>query len=137
MITEAEIFARLTALHSALVEKLAAQPFIAPNIWIDDRICRINVYDKSRVYGGTGDVLHTAKDNTIAACLADAEAFVASIPDRDAKAKAEWHRKLGDVIDEGHSLALPDAVMAPLRAGSQAMTENLLAGPTETEGAPV
>jgi hypothetical protein len=30
------------------------------------------------------------------------------------------------VIDEGHDLNLPDNVMAPLRASSQAMTENLL-----------
>jgi hypothetical protein len=41
-------------------------------------------------------------------------------------ARTEWRRKLADVIDEGHALALPDEVMAPLRQGSQAMTENLL-----------
>ena len=125
MITETEIFARLTALHSALVEKLGAQPFMAPFVWVSDRSCRLSVYDKSRSFGGTSDTLYMAKGDTIAACLAVAEAFVASMPDRDAKAKTDWHRKLGDVIDEGHALALPDEVMAPLRAGSQAMTENL------------
>jgi hypothetical protein len=137
MITETEIFARMDALHSALVEKLGARFFMEPFLRVSYWSCRLGVHGESRSCGETGDTLYVAKGDTIDACLADAEAFVASMPDRDAKAKADWHRKLGDVIDEGHALALPDEVMAPLRQGSWAMTENLLAGPTETEGAPV
>ena len=124
MITEAEIFARLTALHSALVHKLGAQPWAPPSLLIDDRSCCVMIYDK-RPYRSDND-LHTARADTIAACIADAEAFVAAMPDPEAKAKHDWHRKLGDVIDQGHALALPDEVMKPLRQGSQAMTENLL-----------
>ena len=125
MITEPEIYARLTALHSALVAKLGAQPYLLPRLSMDGK-CHIAIYDKGRRGWGTGEAIKWCSADTIAACLADAEAFVASMPDRDAKAKADWHRKLGDVIDEGHALALPDEVMQPLRQGSQAMTENLL-----------
>jgi len=131
MITESEIYTRLTALHSALVEKLGAQPYLGqPTIHIG-RNCYIGLWDKSERDGGTGKVIHRAIAPTIAACLADAEAFVAAMPDPEVKARANWHRKLADVIDEGHDLALPDEVMAPLRAGSQAMTENLIAGPAK------
>lgn len=132
-INESEVFARLTALHTALVDKLGAQPFLAPYLLMDQRACVIMIY-ADRAARPSNDVLHTARAATIAAALANAEAFVAAMPDRDAKAKADWHRKLGDVIDEGHALALPDEVMAPLRQGSQAMTENLL--PAPAEGAP-
>ena len=129
MITEAEIYTRVTALHSALVEKLGAQPYLGETTINIGSTCFIGLWDKSERDGGTGKVIHRAVAPTIAACLADAEAFVAAMPDPDAKARANWHSKLADVIDEGHALALPDEVMAPLRAGSQAMTENLIAGP--------
>ena len=123
MITEPEIYARLTALHSALVHKLGGQPYLRPTLLIDSN-CQVTIYGHSLAVGG--ERLHVARADTIAGCLADAETFVAAMPDPEAKAKHDWHRKLGDVIDEGHALALPDEVMAPLRAGSQAMTENLL-----------
>ena len=132
MITETEIFARLTALHSALVEKLGAQPYLGADLTLGTENCWIMLWDKGTSRGGSSDVLHTAQGNTIAACLADAEAFVAAMPDPEVKAKHDWHRKLGNVIDEGHALALPDDVMTPLRASSQAMHKNLLPAPSTT-----
>ena len=126
--TESEIFARLTALHSALADKLGAQPWCEPSLIITSGgKCRITIYRAGFYTTSREMVLHTASSETISATLADAEAYVATMPDPVAAQKANWHRKLGDVIDEGHALALPDDVMAPLRAGSQAMTENLLA----------
>jgi hypothetical protein len=125
MTNEAEIFARLTALHSALVAKLGAQPFLGPSLELrSGGTCSIAIY--SPYSRGQYKDLHRAKAETIAACLADAEAFVAAMPGAEMLARTEWRRKLADVIDEGHALALPDEVMAPLRQGSQAMTENLL-----------
>jgi hypothetical protein len=38
----------------------------------------------------------------------------------------DWQKGLAKVIDDGHDMNLPDNVLAPLRASSQAMTENLL-----------
>jgi len=129
-LTETEIFARLTALHSALAEKLGGQPYLGgPDLHIDSNNCWITLWDKSVRDGGSGQSLHRAIAGTVVACFAAAEAFVAAMPDPVAKAKHDWHRKLGDVIDEGHSLALPDDVMMPLRASSQAMHKNLLAAP--------
>jgi hypothetical protein len=52
--------------------------------------------------------------------------YIAKLPDPRTVQLGQWQKKLGEVIDEGHELALPDDVMKPLHAGSQAMTDNLL-----------
>jgi hypothetical protein len=123
--TEPEIFARLTALHSALVAKLEAQPFLEPSVTVySGGKCKITIW--SAYNNGDYKSLHVSRAETIAECLAGAEAFVRAMPGADVLARSNWHRKLGTVIDEGHALALPDDVMSPLRQGSQAMTENLL-----------
>ena len=127
-ITETEIFDRLTALHMALVEKLGAQPWSEPGLSLrSDGQCYTHLYDCGPYR--TNNLLYTAKGETVVECLAAAEAFIAAMPCPEAKAKRDWHRKLGDVIDEGHGLALPDDVMQPLRAASGAMYKNLLAAP--------
>lgn len=125
---EPEIFARLTTLHSALVEKLGAQPYLGS---VDLRMtgggdCIIAIYDKCHVDGGTEKSLKFVRQPTIDAAFSDAEAFIAAMPDLEAAKLTAWHGKLADVIDEGHDLNLPDTVMTPLRQSSQAMTENLL-----------
>jgi len=58
--------------------------------------------------------------------LSAAQYYIAKLPDQRTKKRRAWQKKLGEVIDEGHELALPDDVMQPLHAGSQAMTDNLL-----------
>jgi hypothetical protein len=124
---EPEIFARLAALNAALVHKLGAQPWLPAAILIETDV-RLHIRGL-RKNGGMPDTLLLAKGASIATVLAEAEAFVAAMPDPEKRAVTEWHRKLGNVIDEGHALALPDDVMRPLRQGSRAMTENLLAAP--------
>lgn len=59
-------------------------------------------------------------------CFAEARDFISKIPDPRSAQRRQWQKKLGAVIDEGHELELPDEVMGPLHAGSQAMTDNLL-----------
>ena len=58
--------------------------------------------------------------------LSAAREYIAKLPDPRTTQLRAWQKKLGEVIDEGHGLALPDDVMQPLHAGSQAMTDNLL-----------
>lgn len=58
--------------------------------------------------------------------LSEAQEYIAKLPDLRTTKRRAWQKKLGEVIDEGHELALPDDVMKPLHAGSQAMTDNLL-----------
>jgi len=58
--------------------------------------------------------------------LSKAREYISAIPDPRTAKRRQWQKKLGDVIDEGYELELPGDVMAPLHAGSLAMTENLL-----------
>ena len=58
--------------------------------------------------------------------IADMLAYIVALKSADEERVAAWQKDVAKVIDEGHDLNLPDNVMAPLRASSQAMTENLL-----------
>tara|TARA_R110000782_G_scaffold60647_2_gene125260 strand:- start:1989 stop:2378 length:390 start_codon:yes stop_codon:yes gene_type:complete len=51
---------------------------------------------------------------------------VVALKSKDEERVMAWQKDVARVIDDGHDLNLPDNVMAPLRASSQAMTENLL-----------
>ena len=51
---------------------------------------------------------------------------VVTLKSAEDEAVKAWQKDVAKVIDDGHDLNLPDNVMAPLRASSQAMTENLL-----------
>ena len=124
-----ELVSRLIALHSALVGKTGEQPFIEPYMTLRQRgEWEINLY---RGHNGGDYTLGRAKGKTAEGCLDAAFAFVASLPDPETAARTAWHKDLAGVIDRGHALNLPDDVMQPLRAGSQAMTENLIAGPAK------
>ena len=115
---------QLAALTSALVAKIGAQPWLPLKMEINDGgKFKIRIYGKTYEDGSFGAALA----DTAEKCLNKAAEIIADIPDPETKARRDWHGKLAEVIDEGHALALPDDVMQPLRAGSQAMTENLIA----------
>jgi hypothetical protein len=115
------IYSRLNQLHKDLVEKTGEQPYLTPRLTVDPAgYCRIDLYAEGH------ERLFNARTPSIEETLESAEDFVRNMPELRARTISLWHKKLGEVIDEGHDLALPDEVMQPLRAGSQAMTENLL-----------
>ena len=74
--------------------------------------------------GGENYVLIQADAATTV--FANMLAHVVALESREDEAVAAWQKDVAKVIDDGHDLNLPDNVMAPLRASSQAMTENLL-----------
>ena len=114
---------QLAALHSALVEKIGSQPWlgVSMDIYSGGRFI-IRLHSKTYDEGQIG----CAEADDAGACLDQAAEIIAAIPDPETKKQRDWQGKLAGVIDEGHALNLPDEVMTPLRAGSQAMTKNLL-----------
>lgn len=123
-----ELTAQLVAIHAALVEKIEAQPFMSPTLSLNGNgDWTVDIWLKFKAGGDYGPFIF--KGERPEASIAAAFAYVAAMPDPEQAAKQAWQKSLGKVIDEGHALNLPDDVMQPLRAGSQAMTENLLAGP--------
>lgn len=125
-----DIPAELTVIHQMIVDRFNEQPFIEPALRIRaSGKCSIGLYrdfNKGKYDLGEG------KGDTPSEAIADAKRIIAAMPDENTQKKRDWQKKLGSVIDEGHDLSLPDEVLSPLRAGSQAMTENLLT--SEAEG---
>lgn len=123
--TYEDIPAALTEIHAALVDKLGAQPTIAPSLSIyQSGSHTIGLYPPKEY-----KQLFSAKGQTPEEAIRNARDFIAAMMEPETMAKQDWQKSLGKVIDEGHALNLPDEVMQPLRGASQAMTENLLAAP--------
>jgi hypothetical protein len=117
-----DIPAALVDIHTKLAEKLGGQPCSAPyflvtqsGTWViplhgpeyTDPRKRIESHNPT-------DAINQALD------------FIAGMVSKEEQRVIDWHKGLAKVIDDGHDLNLPDNVLAPLRASSQAMTENLL-----------
>ena len=119
-----DIPAELTVIHQMIVDRFNAQPFIEPYITVRaSGRWAIHLYRDHK--NGKYDI-GIARGDTPAEAIADAKRIIAALPDENTQEKRDWQKKLSNVIDEGYDLSLPDDVLAPLRAGSQAMTENLL-----------
>ena len=123
-----DIPAELTAIHQMIVDRFNAQPFMEPHMTVrQSGLWSIYLYrDRNN---GKYDI-GIARGDTPADVIAEAKRIIEALPDENTQKKRDWQKKLGNVIDEGHDLSLPDDVLAPLRAGSQAMTENLLTSET-------
>ena len=126
-----DIPAELTVIHQMIVDHFNAQPFIGPSITV--RTSGVWSIYLCRDYNEGDYEIATAKGDTPAEAIAKAKRIIAALPDENTQKKRDWQKKLGSVIDEGHDLSLPDDVLSPLRAGSQAMTQNLLTS-DETNG---
>ena len=118
-----DIPAALVDIHTKLVEKLGGQPWTDTSIHCESSgnwviyLHPVNIQCK--------DLERLSSDNptdTIKAALD----FIAGMVSKEEQRVIDWQKDVAKVIDEGHDLNLPDNVMAPLRASSQAMTENLL-----------
>jgi len=125
--TPSEMHAQLDRANGLLVEKLGRQPYMWLHLTLHDTGhwsvggAYADSTMKQRIQGDLADTPEKA--------FASIFAVLDAMPDPDTAAKRQWQVGLAKVIDEGHGLNLPDDVMAPLREGSQAMTDNLLAGP--------
>jgi hypothetical protein len=116
-----DIPAALVDIHTKLVEKLGGQPYIEPSIKCDQS-------------GEWAVVLWKASCNVLAQPIGDNPtdainatlAFISGMVSKEERRVIDWQKGLAKVIDDGHDMNLPDNVLAPLRASSQAMTENLL-----------
>jgi hypothetical protein len=117
----ADIPAALVDIHAKLVEKLGAQPLFDPYLSIKQ-----NGKWSITLWKAEASSLLTCHESTPAQAILVSLQFIASMVGSDEQSVIDWQESLASVIDEGHDLNLPDTVLAPLRASSQAMTENLI-----------
>jgi hypothetical protein len=117
-----DIPAALVDIHTKLVDKLGEQPYLEPQMRVNqsgDWVISIYKYVHS---GGSERITSDNPTDTIKQALD----FIAGMVSKEEQRVINWQKGLAKVIDDGHDLNLPDNVLAPLRASSQAMTENLL-----------
>jgi hypothetical protein len=114
--------AALVDIHTKLVEKLGGQPLLAPYIMLNQSgKWAMSIYP----IGSGGAIARLDSDNPTDT-IKQALDFISGMVSKEEQRVVDWQKGLAKVIDEGHDLNLPDNVLAPLRASSQAMTENLL-----------
>jgi hypothetical protein len=117
-----DIPAALVDIHTKLVEKLGGQPYLEPSISVTQSgKWSISLY---KLHGLTGGQRISSDNPTDT--IQQAIDFIAGIVSKEEQRVIDWQKGLAKVIDDGHDMNLPDNVLAPLRASSQAMTENLL-----------
>jgi hypothetical protein len=112
----------LVDIHTKLVEKLGGQPKIEPTI----RACQAGKWAINLYGSDSYDCLVIIATDNPTDTIKQALTFIAGMVSKEEQRVIDWQKDVAKVIDEGHDLNLPDNVMAPLRASSQAMTENLL-----------
>jgi hypothetical protein len=116
-----DIPAALVDIHTKLVEKLGGQPYLAPEL----RCAQSGKWTIS-LWFTNSRFASQQKGNNPTDTIKAALDFIAGMVSKEEQRVIDWQKDVAKVIDEGHDLNLPDNVMAPLRASSQAMTENLL-----------
>lgn len=120
-----EIQAAIELMAKDLIELGAVLPEVSFSATSDGRF---NIHMSARRNSGFfyGEDFAVLFAGTPEEALSEARGYTSRIPDQKTMKQRQWQKSLGAVIDEGHSLGLPDEVMKPLRAGSRAMTDNLL-----------
>ena len=122
IITIEDIHAALDGIAAAMTDKGIEDP--RPDIQFkqDGRV--LGWLHGAGDIGGKSCVSFYGHSATIV--LDDMLDHVVALKSKEEEAVMAWQKDVAKVIDKGHDLNLPDNVMAPLRASSQAMTENLL-----------
>ena len=116
---------RLTAIHGALVDKLGAQPFVAPDVKIDSAgkvwISLYSAWD-----GGEYKFIARVCKNTIIGALDAAEKAVADMPTADITKKRAAMQKYGEGVDALKSAGFEADFVEPAAQVLQDISKNLL-----------
>ena len=122
IITIEDIHAALDGIAAAMTDKGIERP--QPDIRFKQGGRVWSYLHAASKIGGESCVEFNGNDAT--SVLEDMLAHIVALKSKEEEAVKAWQKHVAKVIDKGHDLNLPDNVMAPLRASSQAMTENLL-----------
>jgi hypothetical protein len=122
IITIEDIHAALDGIAAAMIDKGIVNPL--PEIEFKQGGRIDGWLHASSLMGGERCVQFNGHSATT--ILAEMLDHVVALKSKEEEAVMAWQKDVAKVIDDGHDLNLPDNVMAPLRASSQAMTENLL-----------
>lgn len=127
-LTITEIQARCDALAKAMSDKGVVTP--SAELVVKSTGLHVVLWSsvEKRAFMGGTEYLHTIRaDDPFAA----ADAFIAALPDPATEGERKFTRALADAIDIATEYALPDAVVAPVKAAMIEVNAQLLAAPTK------
>lgn len=123
--TPQEIADRLIAIHSVIVDRFEAQPFISPTLRVsDDGKARISLY---RDFNSGKYEIGTANGQTFEEALDAADAVVAALPPINEARRREWMKDLGRHIDKGREIGIETEFLNPLSETMQRLSKNAIA----------
>ena len=118
-----DIPAALVDIHTKLVERLGGQPWTYTSLNCNSSgVWSIALWSEDVSADAVSRIERDNPANAIKAALD----FISGMASKEEKRVIDWQKGLAKFIDDGHDMNLPENVLAPLRASSQAMTENLL-----------
>lgn len=122
--TPQEISARLIAIHSVIVDRFEAQPFLEPYLCVQaGGKVSVSLYREFR----PGDYdLGTMHGDTFEEVLDAADAFVAALPPINESRRREWMKDLGRHIDKGREIGIETEFLNPLEASMKRLASNAL-----------
>jgi hypothetical protein len=116
-----DIPAALVDIHTKLIEKIGGQPYLEPTL-----ACRQSGGWNISLWEIKSNIIYRPDSDSPTDAIKQALDFIEVMVSKEEQRVIDWQKGLAKVIDDGHDMNLPDNVLAPLRASSQAMTENLL-----------
>ena len=123
--TPQEISARLIAIHSVIVDRFEAQPFMEPSLLVQaSGKVSVSLY---REFGNGNYTLGTILRDTFEEVLDAADAFVAAIPPINESRRREWIKDLGRHIDKGREIGIETEFLNPLAETMQRLSKNAIA----------
>ena len=123
--TPQEISARLIAIHSVIVDRFEAQPFVSPSVWINTGgKVEVNLYRDHNLFDYD---LKSFRGDTFEEVLDAADAFVAALPPINEARRREWMKDLGRHIDKGREIGIETEFLNPLAETMQRLSKNAIA----------
>lgn len=125
--TPQEIAARLIEIHTVLVDRFDAQPWIEPsaNVLQSGKVS-IQIYAPNGTDGELGKLLKIAMGETFEEALDTAIAFVTALPPANETKRIDWQRRLGNLIDDGREIGIETEFLNPLEASMKRLASNAL-----------
>ena len=124
--TVEEIQAELAAMEVALIERGKVRPYAYLQIRGNDRFS-VDLHAADMGFGESS--YEFIYGDTPAKCIAEAQKFIAALPDAKDLIMRTYLGKLADAVDYGHENHIPAECVDPVRITQKAMSDNLLAAP--------
>lgn len=124
--TPQEIAARLVEIHTVMVDRFDAQPWLDPTIIVHQSGQTSLAIYGPRMADGDDKTLRYITGDTFEEALDAALAFVTALPPASEAKRRDWQKRLGNLIDDGREIGIETEFLNPLEASMKRLASNAL-----------